>query len=105
MNGSTTSAVSSVPVGRGKIIRNAMMNNRMPPDRLSVGCVSPTNFITGLPTNRNISRIANAMVSSRAMIRDRVRASKRASTALKTGMLPSGSMTKNSVTATARMSG
>ena len=60
--------------------------------------------MTGLPANRNTSRMPSAIVSSRATMRDRVRGSNRDNTALKMGMLPSGSMTKNSVTATAMMS-
>ena len=44
------------------------------------------------------------MTSSRATIFDRVLGANRDNTALKTGMLPSGSITKNSVTATASTS-
>src|SRR5262245_15373461 len=58
----------------------------------------------GFPANKNTSRIKRAKTSSRATIFARRRGSKRASIALKTGMLPSGSITKKSVTVTAEIS-
>ena len=85
-------------------MRNAMMNSSTPPAMFSDGCVRPRKSRIAVPANREHSRITSAMTSSRAVICARRRGVKRDSTALKTGMLPSGSMTKNNVAAAAAMS-
>ena len=80
------------------------MNSSTPPAMDSDGCDKPRNSRITVPANRNVSRITSAITSSRAVICARRCGVKRDSTALKTGMLPSGSMTKNSVAAAAAIS-